>query len=124
MKPIRPILIIMLSILLLTFLMGIFLEIVRGCIHIPSTIWISCLAISTLFTSAYYWLERKGKTAIFFWTKGHQVLNLLMVTLILAVAYLYSLSAAALLLMVWGLSIIVDCAYRYSHVASKTDKQT
>ncbi|HAS6641144.1 MULTISPECIES: hypothetical protein [Vibrio] len=123
MKPIRPIFIVFISTLLLTFLMGIFVEIVRGCIDIPSSIWLYCLAISILFTAVYHWLEHKGKTAIFL-TKEYQALNLLMGAVIIAIAYTYSLSAAALLLIVCGLALIIDCAYRYSHIASKTDKQT
>jgi hypothetical protein len=109
----------LISIILCSFMLVIFVEVVRGSIRIPSSIWLSSLLVSSVFMAAYYWLERKGKTNILLSNKDYLALKLLLGMLIIAVAYTYSLSAAALLLMVCGLASIVDYAYRYSHFASK-----
>lgn len=116
----RPIFIAIFSVILLSFMLGIFVEVVRGCIHIPLSIWLYCLAASAVFTPIYYLLERGGKTdALLLSNKECFPLKLALGMLIIAVAYAYSLSAAAFLLMVCGLAPILDRAYRYAHIASK-----
>ena len=124
MKPIHPIFIVIISTLLLTFLFGIFLEVARGCIRIPSSIWLYSLAASAVFIPAHYWLERKGKVDILLSNKEHSVLKLLLGAFVVAIAYFYSLPAAALLLIICGVASIADYAYRYSHFSQKTNRRT
>lgn len=99
------------TIILSCFMTGLLLEAMSGCLHVRPSIWLTCLAVTTITCLGYHYLERTNRLDTPPLSRKEGVL---MAIIALTLAYYFSLTAAGISLLIGGLLFIGDYAHRHS----------